>query len=331
MNPILVTTAAMCGLLLSNLTVAAPASDALLPQFGLTASALPDDSCSSAALQLLFAELKGLADNTASKAQLGIAVIMDGESLFINNHFHYPLMSVMKLHQALAVLHYLKDKQLTLDDEVYITKADLLPNTYSPLRDKYPQGELCLSYRELLRYTLQLSDNNACDILFKQLGGPAYVDAYLRAQGLDDVVIKVNEDDMHRDLDNCYANWSTPLATAQLCESLLSSSNTLAVRAADLTALRELLMTSPSGPERLSKGLAGSKAQLGHKTGTSDLDAFGRYIGVNDIGFVLLPDGRHYCISVFVTDAALSLTDAEALIAKVSALTLAHLSATSAP
>ena len=41
------------------------------------------------------------------KAQVGIAVIINGkDTITINNNDHYPMMSVFKLHQALAVADY---------------------------------------------------------------------------------------------------------------------------------------------------------------------------------------------------------------------------------
>ena len=77
----------------------------------------------------------------------------------------------MKYHQALAVAHYLDKHHLPLSTSVFIRKEDLRPDTYSPLRDRYPEGNISLPISELLTYTLQLSDNNACDILFDYIGG----------------------------------------------------------------------------------------------------------------------------------------------------------------
>ena len=38
------------------------------------------------------------------KAEIGIAVIIDGkDTVTVNNDIHYPLMSVFKFHQALAL------------------------------------------------------------------------------------------------------------------------------------------------------------------------------------------------------------------------------------
>ena len=101
------------------------------------------------------------------KAEIGIAVIINGkDTVTVNNDIHYPLMSVFKFHQALALADYMGKKKQSLDTRLPIKKSDLKPDTYSPLRDKYPQGGIEMSIADLLRYTLQQSDNNACDILF---------------------------------------------------------------------------------------------------------------------------------------------------------------------
>ena len=41
-----------------------------------------------------------------------------------------------------------------------------------------------MSIADLLKYTLQQSDNNACDILFNYQGGPDAVNKYLHSLGI---------------------------------------------------------------------------------------------------------------------------------------------------
>ena len=63
------------------------------------------------------------------------------------------------------------------------------------------------------------------------------------------------------------------------------------------------MVESQTGKDRLVAPLLDKKVTVGHKTGTGDLNAKGQQIGCNDIGFVLLPDGRIYSIAVFVKDS----------------------------
>ena len=250
------------------------------------------------------------------KAQVGIAVIVDGrDTLTVNNDVRYPMMSVFKFHQALAVADACGRRGVSFDTVVYIRPDDLRPDTYSPLRDKYPEGNLFLSVGELLKYTLHLSDNNACDILFRVFGGPAATDEYLRSMGLRDFAIEATEDDMHRDLADCYRNWTTPLEAVRLLEWLVSGK---AAKGAYRDFIEQTMISCQTGRDRLPAPLAVTKAVIGHKTGTGDRNGKGQIIGTNDIGFVFLPDGRRYSIAVLVRDSEESEQATARIIADVS-------------
>ena len=52
------------------------------------------------------------------KAEIGIAVIIDGQdTITVNNDIHYPMMSVFKFHQALA----LADSEYILDMQIDVS------------------------------------------------------------------------------------------------------------------------------------------------------------------------------------------------------------------
>lgn len=250
-------------------------------------------------------------------AHVGVALIIDGkDTLTVNNNERYPLMSVMKYHQALAVADYLGKHRLPLSTPVPIRKEDLRPNTYSPLRDRYPEGNISLPVSKLLVYTLQQSDNNACDILFDYIGGTAYVNQYIRHIGGESFAITATEDDMHHDLTRCYENWSTPLAVARLMDRL--ATDYLPLDTVYTHFIRQTLLTCQTGKARLPFPLQGTEARIGHKTGTSDQNTQGEWIGINDAGFILLPDGRRYTLAVLVKHSRLSFEATEKLIADIS-------------
>lgn len=236
------------------------------------------------------------------KAEIGIAVILDAQdTVTVNNDDRYPLMSVFKFHQALAVADYLDRNGLTPDTEIFIPEEELVPDTYSPLRDEFPEGGIPISFRSLLEYSMQLSDNNACDILFKHTGGPAATDRYVRSLGLRNFAIAATEQQMHDDPQTCYENWSTPLEAAALLE-LLVTEQILTPTLREM--IRQNLINCKTGADRLPKPLSGTGAVIGHKTGTSDRDERGIFAGTNDPGFVILPDGTRYTIAVFIKDSA---------------------------
>ena len=250
------------------------------------------------------------------KAQVGVAVVFDGrDTLTLNNDVCYPLMSVFKFHRALAVGDACQRRGISFDSLVYIGREELRPDTYSPLRERYPAGGVSLSVAGLLEYTLHWSDNNACDILFDRFGGTGATDRYIRRLGLKQFAIQVTENEMHRDLEACYRNWSTPLEAVRLLELFLSGK---AVGEPYAGFIRQTMIACQTGKDRLPAPLAGTKAVIGHKTGTGDRNADGRLIGTNDIGFVFLPDGRYYTIAVLVKDSAESAEATARVIADIS-------------
>ena len=235
------------------------------------------------------------------KAEIGIAVIIDGkDTVTVNNDIHYPLMSVFKFHQALALADYMGKQKQSLETRLPIKKSDLKPDTYSPLRDKYPQGGTEMSIADLLRYTLQQSDNNACDILFNYQGGPDAVNKYIHSLGIRECAIAGTETAMHEDLNLCYENWTTPLAAAELVEIFRKKPLFPKVYK---DFIFQTMVECQTGQDRLVAPLLDKKVTVGHKTGTGDLNAKGQQIGCNDIGFVLLPGGRTYSIAVFVKNS----------------------------
>ena len=256
------------------------------------------------------------------KAEIGIAVIIDGkDTVTVNNDIHYPLMSVFKFHQALALADYMGKQKQSLETRLPIKKSDLKPDTYSPLRDKYPQGGTEMSIADLLRYTLQQSDNNACDILFNYQGGPDAVNKYIHSLGIRECAIVGTETAMHEDLNLCYENWTTPLAAAELVEIFRKKPLFPKVYK---DFIFQTMVECQTGQDRLVAPLLDKKVTVGHKTGTGDLNAKGQQIGCNDIGFVLLPGGRTYSIAVFVKDSEENNQANSKIIADISRIVYAY-------
>ncbi|MBD5627497.1 MAG: class A beta-lactamase [Desulfovibrio sp.] len=256
-------------------------------------------------------------------ATVGVAVIIDGnETVTVNNDQRFPLMSVFKFHQALAVVDRMAAQGMPLEMEIWVTKRDLPQNTWSPLRDARPEGNFAIPVVELLRLTLQESDNNACDILFDRICSVKDTEAYIHGLGIRDCAISATEAAMHADLTRCRDNWTTPLAMARLLERFLTEN---ILPAAQHDFIKATMIGCTTGGNRLARPLAGTGASLGHKTGTSDRDADGRLMALNDAGFVLLPDGRHYVIAVFIKDSRASDAETEAMIAEISSCVYRHI------
>lgn len=234
------------------------------------------------------------------QATVGVAIITDGQdSLTINNDFHYPMQSTYKFHLALSVLDYMHRNNIPLNHKIFIHSGDLLPDTYSPIRERYPEGNLDMSLADLLRYTISMSDNNGCDILFRFVGGTEVVDKYIRSLGFNDFAITTNEEQMHSGWDIQYSNWSTPYEAASLLETFMTK-NILPEEYYDF--LLQTMVETTTGENKI-KALLPEDVVVAHKTGSSSRNSNGLKAAENDIAIIQSPDGRHYSLAIFVANS----------------------------
>ena len=269
------------------------------------------------------AELKAELERYISscEAEIGACIIIDSrDTIRLNNDTAYPLNSVMKLFQSVALADELHRRQIPLDTRLHIHAAELRPDTYSPLRDSLGSAaDFAMTISELLRYSLQYSDNNACDILFRHLLDVASVEAHIRRLGIRGFAVSVNEEEMHMRPERSAENWTHPDAAAALIDRIYTATE-------EYHPYRRfvcrILDNCSTGQNRLAKPLSGTFAVIGHKTGTGFDDAEGHPQGINDVGFVRLPDGRHYTIAVFVKSSRYDMVETEQIIADMSAIVL---------
>lgn len=209
-----------------------------------------------------------------------------------------PMLSVYKFHIAAAVLELVDRGKLSLDQKIFIKKEELLENTWSPIREKYPQGNVAVPLSELIQFTVAQSDNNGCDILLRLIGGESSVQKFMDLKKVKNFQIKYNEEMMHKGAQYVYPNFITTKSMSHLLKDfykgkILSEKSTRFL-------YRTMLETS-TGTNKLKEQLpAGSVA---HKTGSSGADERGFTIAENDAGIVTLPGGKHYAITVFVNDS----------------------------
>ena len=90
------------------------------------------------------------------KATIGVSIsgIEDHFTLNIHGDQHFPMQSVFKFHIALAILKEVDKGNLSLNQKIFIKKSDLSPNTWSPLQEEYPTGNVQVSLAEILTYTV---------------------------------------------------------------------------------------------------------------------------------------------------------------------------------
>ena len=156
-----------------------------------------------------------------AKGKVGVMMLdmQNGDTLSINGKIPLVMQSTFKFPIAVAVLHKADKGLLKLDDKLHITKKDL-PENYSLLRDKYPDGNVDISIRELLDYMLIWSDNDACDILLNRISSKAEVEEYMHQLGGASFRIRATEDEMKQDWKAQFTDVCTLWDMAQLLKAV---------------------------------------------------------------------------------------------------------------
>jgi len=196
---------------------------------------------------------------------------------------------------------------------VKITQSDLVPPSRgSQIRNKYLNStEMTVS--ELLGAMMGVSDGTASDILLKLASGPERVTGYIEGLGVRGIVVATTEREMAHGEQVQYRNWATPDAMAGLLRALQEGKG---LSASSRRRLLGLMTAGKTGTDRI-KGLLPTGTVVAHKTGSSGT-VNGLTRATNDAGLVLLPDGRHLAVVVFVSDTKVDEATRDAVIAKIA-------------
>lgn len=255
---------------------------------------------------------------SSKNATIGISIkeIETQDTLSINGNLNAPLMSVFKFHIALATLNLVDKGKLSLTQKIYIKKEDLHADTWSPIREEFPNGNMYLTLDQLLRYTVSHSDNNGCDILLELIGGAEIVQIFINKQGIKDFTIKVNEQQM-RTWENLYINTTTPLATTELLEKFYKGK---ILNRKTTKYLYQLMVECSRGLTWMKAGLPES-TELAHRTGISGTNENNLRVAMNDVGIFKLPNGNHVILSIYLKDITEEREVTEKIIADITKAT----------
>jgi beta-lactamase class A len=135
--------------------------------------------------------------------------------------------------------------------------------------------------------------------------------------------VKINEEVMQSNWDLQFLNWTTPKTASQILASFYDNDKTL-LSVEHYDFIWTTMKQTETGKNRL-KGQLPEGTVVAHKTGWSGTNKDGITAAVNDIGIVFLPNGRHYFISVFVTDSKEDTASNEKIIADISKATWEYL------
>ncbi len=251
-------------------------------------------------------------------AEIGVALIVDNtDTIAVNDHNIYPMMSVFKLHQALAVCKDFDENDLSLDTLMTLRRGDLDPSTWSPMLKEHFESEIRLPVKDLLRYALIQSDNNTSNFMFKNLVGIDDTDSFI-ATLLPRECFKIayTEEEMSADHDKAYSNTTSPLAAAMLINRLFTDSP---VSGESQKFIINALHECKTGQNRIAAPLLDKPGvTIAHKTGSGYTTEDGILVALNDVAYITLPNDKSYALAVFVKDFKGNESEAAKAIARIS-------------
>ncbi|WP_420152381.1 class A beta-lactamase, subclass A2 [Siphonobacter sp.] len=264
--------------------------------------------------------IQQIAQSSGGTVGVSIIHLEKGDTLSLNGTGHFPMLSVYKFPIAIALLNQIEAGKFDLDTKWHVTKNELLPNTHSPLRDKYPQGNVDLTIRELIENMVALSDNNACDIILRKLGGTKVVENYFHHLGYKNIAIRATEEEMATEWSVLYQNWCEPVLMGRLLNDFYQGK---LLNSAYTKVLEDIMLNTSTAPNRLPGSLP-KGTPIARKTGTSGTNKAGVTAATNDVGVITLPSGQHLVVAVFVMDSKAETAVREQTIARISKAAYDH-------
>lgn len=249
-----------------------------------------------------------------AKGMVYVACSLPGTQLDcnLNEHGHPPMQSTFKFPLGMAVLYQVELGKLELDQPVRFLKSDR-SETYSPLQEEFPEGDVDVPLRKLITLSVETSDNTATDIELRLIGGPAALQQYLDSLGLSAIHQQDSEHTLHVDQKLQYRDYADPTAMVALLRLLADHSP---LNPTHTALLNTWMLESTTGPNRI-KGKLPPGTPVAHKTGSSG-EELGMIPATNDVGLITLPDGRRLALAIFVTDAHVNQDSCEAVIARIA-------------
>ncbi len=247
----------------------------------------------------LYAKIQAISKQAKGKVSIAASILEDSSSFSFYGDELCVMQSVFKFPIALAVLDRIDKNEFSLKHKIHITPKEMIKDIWSPLRDSFPNGNINVSFEDLIKYMVSQSDNIACDVLIKHLGKPKIVQKYIQKFNVYDFMIKYNEVTMQKKWKNQYQNVCSPNAMVSILTQFyngkfLSETNT--------TFLYQVMLETTTGKNRIVN-LLPNGTKVAHKTGSSGTNENGMTAAVNDVGIITLPNGKHLAIAIFVNDS----------------------------
>jgi beta-lactamase class A len=255
---------------------------------------------------------------SACPGEIGVAIIINNtDTVKVNDKSVYPMMSVFKVHQALALCNDFDNKGISLDTLVKIDRNRLDSKTWSPMMKDYSELVISLTVRDLLRYTIAQSDNNASNLMFKDMVNVAQTDSFIATLiPRSSFQIAYTEEEMSADHDRAYFNYTSPLGAAMLMNRLFTES---IVSGEKQSFIKNTLKECVTGTDRIVAPLLDKeRVSIAHKTGSGYVNENGILAAHNDVAYICLPNNVCYTLAIFVKDFKGNESQASQYVAHIS-------------
>lgn len=294
----------------------------------------------------LEARLDDIARRCNGRCAIAVKELGTGAVARVNADTHIPLMSVVKLPVALAVLDGVDHGRWSLTTPVTLLAQDMHPRGW--LGDRYPRGGGPVEVHRLLVLMLTRSDNSAADAMMRLVGGPLAVTAWLESRGIHDLRVDRTErglgndwyglapgadtmgsaeeiralraqvsDAVHDSAARAMMLDPRDTGTPEACVTVLERLWRGDLLSAAMTdTLKSILARCKTAPERMP-ALLPRGTPVARKTGTGGMWN-GVTVAINDVGVMRLPNGEDVAIAVLVGEPRGPVVRAERLIARVA-------------
>ena len=257
--------------------------------------------------------IQTIAQDAKGKVSVAAFCIEDSTSISYYGDELCVMQSSFKFPIAIAILDRVDKGEFSLLHKIHITPKEMTKDTWSPLRDSLPDGNVNITFETLLKFMVSHSDNVACDVLLHHLGKPKIVEKFIQKNGIEDFYIKYNEKKMQQKWERQYKNVCSPNAMIQLLTKLYRHQ---ILSPESSSFLYQIMKETSTGKNRIVK-LLPEQTIVAHKTGSSGTKE-GLTAGVIDVGIITLPNGKHVALAVFVNDAYAEYDVLENVIARIA-------------
>jgi beta-lactamase class A len=142
--------------------------------------------------------IQTIAQEAKGKVSVAAFCIEDSTSISYYGDELCVMQSSFKFPIAIAILDRVDKGEFSLLHKIHITPQEMTKDTWSPLRDSLPDGNVNITFETLLKFMVSHSDNVACDVLLHHLGKPKVVEKFIQKNGIEDFYIKYNEKKMQQ-------------------------------------------------------------------------------------------------------------------------------------